>query len=89
MAIVGIGIDSTLVVIVVNHLGLRFRYAYDVDRVTMVAHAFAGVDGALRAIRRFRKGSAHTAKEVVPVSLNAGTKWLLDVIWPVTRRKAS
>ena len=88
MAIVGIEVDSNLVVIVVNHLGLRFRYAYDIGGVTMVAHAFAGVDGALRAVRRFRKGSAHTAKEVVSVSLDAGTKWLLDIIWPGTRRKS-
>jgi len=88
LAVVGIEVESTLVVIVVNHIGLRFRYANDVDGVTMVAQAFAGVDGALRAVRRFRKGSAHTAKEVVSVSLNAGTKWLLDVIWPVTRRKS-
>ena len=80
LAVVGIEVESTLVVIVVNHIGLRFRYANDVDGVTMVAQAFAGVDGALRAVRRFRKGSMHTAKEVVSVSLNASTKWLLDVI---------
>ena len=61
---------------------------HDVDRVTVIAHAFAGVDGTLRAVRRFRKGSAHTAKEVVSVPLNAGAKWLLDVIWPVKRRKS-
>jgi len=80
LAVVGIEVESTLVVIVVNHIGIRFRYANDVEGVTMVAQAFAGVDGALRAVRRFRKGSMHTAKEVVSVSLNASTKWLLDVI---------